>query len=304
VPKVKEWKKLDVNSWAEVSNDSAFEPGKYAEICNKLVNDILLPVGEPFPDAILIERQRNRSTSGKNISEWVFRVNMFEAMLHAFIYSRMLQNGGKVKTEIVQMSPQRTGNYWKPEGSETKLIDSKRYRLEFVEKLLNDCVHAKKDAKLALDSSFALVRGPEGRRRTYLNQIVDSIKKEVHDFGREKGDDLVDSLLHALAWIEWQGNRTVLKLEFVSGVDDALKKAEELYDRHVADLDFLKGLERRQYSKTKKPHVILAEKTKDESWGTYEPGEAKAMVNELDDIKEMPKRNIKKNMNKGMKKTT
>lgn len=274
VPMITEWDKYDVQLWANVGTDDTFEPQKYVEPCYRLVNEILLPRGEPLPDALLIERQRSRSGGSPVVNEWVFRVNMLEAMVHSMVYSRICEERSKI--EVISASPQRMGYYWKPLDDEVKGKVAKKFRVGYVEQLLADFVQSS-DPKISVDPHFALQKFSGD----YFSQVMNSSQSHSRGtFGAEKGDDLVDALLHALAWIQWQANKTVMKLEFISGVEDAMKKVDELYQSHTEQMGNAWMAQQNKAKKGKgKPTVATTKHSL-----KYDPNATKAVEQELDSI--------------------
>lgn len=272
VPNVTDWDKFDVSQWGNVGAIETFEPMKYAQVCHRLVNEVLLPVGQPLPDALLIERQRSRSASSATVTEWVFRVNMLEAMLHSSVVARLANE--KTKMEVISASPQRMGYFWKPLRGDVKGKLAKKFRMGLTEQLLTDFVN-RDNSKISLGPQFGLVKD----LGKYLPQVIRASKAHnVASFGADKGDDLVDALLHSLAWIRWQANRTVVRLELVSGLDDALKKADELYNLHTAEMETIyTNLNKPQ----RKPKVVAS--TKDAL--SYDPSATRAVADEIDSMK-------------------
>ncbi|CDR40198.1 CYFA0S04e05710g1_1 [Cyberlindnera fabianii] len=262
---VKEWTKFDVNDWAGNPQTNNFEPLEYAKLSTRLVEEVLLPKDEPLPDAILIERQRARSAGSSSVLEYVLRVNMFEAMLHALIYNRTVAEKGRVG--IVSTIPSRMANYWKPEGEEKfTMSDTKKHRMNLVEQWLNDTMYAKKGVRqmVRLDEQrFKLskeVAATSKAQFTWTKQVMEQESryvKQAGDGGKPKIDDLVDSLLHAVSWMEWEQNRMLLKLEMLSGLDTALATSDKMFDSHMKSIEFLKRGQKGQ--KRKKTHDTIDE---------------------------------------------
>lgn len=253
-PLVKEWVKFDLNAWGSLDSKDGFEPSLYAPVCNHLVNEILLNKNKPVPDVILIERQRARSMGSSNVIEWVFRVNMLESMLHGILYSKLV--GLDTKTDIISTSAKRMGNYWKLEDDKGKKIknnDTKKFRIQLVDHWLKESILNNKAAEFKLDlDKFAINKESLDKiskirsKTKWINQIIlgqsefiDSIYKESNldkNSATQKGDDLVDSLLHSLAWYEWERNKMILHLEFRNSLAAVLELSDKLYDSHKKKL--------------------------------------------------------------------
>lgn len=253
-PLVTEWAKLNVNRYRDVANDESYEPLKYAEISHKVVEDVILNKEKGIPDVILIERQRIRSTSGKNVFEWIFRVNMLESMIHALLYSRKMTDKRLDGTTIISADPKRMGAYWSPlERGDDKKNNSKKYRLKLVEEKLKAYNHGNEKQLFALPpNSLSLSKEAENNRKSrsrtkWIYETVmalsDVKSQNLEEAGglkdTKKGDDLVDSLLHGLAWYQWEKNKMILKLELRESIDDGIKFTESCFKRHFQDLQFL-----------------------------------------------------------------
>jgi cruciform cutting endonuclease 1 len=179
----------------------SFEPSDYAGHAYNLVNHLLQTYK---PNYVLIERQRFRSGGRAAVPEWTIRVGVFEGMLHAVL--RTLVESGKIKLVVESMLPTQVNRYWfddpdraKPAGEKLTGRDGKRAKIDLVGNILEG------------QSSSARVVIAEGLQ-PLAQQFVSVWKKEVRTKkGESKGisklDDLADSFLQGLAWINWQNNR-------------------------------------------------------------------------------------------------
>jgi hypothetical protein len=254
-PVVKEWIKFDLNAWGKLNNDDGFDPISYAPICDRLVSEVLFNDQEGVPDVVLIERQRARSMGSRNVIEWVFRVNMLESMLHGFLYSKIRRSIGV--TDIISTSAKRMGNYWKiaDEGDEKKKTnDAKKFRIKIVENWLRDSILSGSNQSIfKLDPERFPIReeilhklSKVRSKSKWINQIVLGQSKFIDDIYEDgdvdkstavqKGDDLVDSLLHSIAWYEWERNKMILSLELRDSLESALDLSDKLYESHIKRL--------------------------------------------------------------------
>jgi cruciform cutting endonuclease 1 len=190
----------------------SFEPIDYAGHAYNLVNHLLQTYK---PNYVLIERQRFRSGGRAAVPEWTIRVGVFEGMLHAVL--RTLVESRRIKLVVEPMQPTQVNRYWfddpdraKPAGEKLTGRDGKRAKIDLVGNILEG------------QSSAARVVIAEGLQPR-AQQFVSVWKKEVRTKkGESKGisklDDLADSFLQGLAWINWQNNRQRLDALGAEGV--------------------------------------------------------------------------------------
>lgn len=207
----------------------SFEPSVYALLTNTFVRHIL----DRFSplDAVLIERQRYRSSSAAAIQEWTVRVNMFEAMLHAVFHCLH----GKDSPVAESVSPHRVTRFWvdrvgerfleiqkKPqrrkkkevpgeelgeelgvEGVEVVIKREKTYRKTKLAKvsLVKDWLRSGDVVNLGKDAKGVAADFEPVKRRRELKSASG---------GKGKLDDLADCLLQGMAWIRWEENRKSL----------------------------------------------------------------------------------------------
>jgi cruciform cutting endonuclease 1 len=223
-PSIRAWQRLSVSTVPEVLENrtegsvevtpvkEAFNPATLSAAAYILLRKKLLL---EEPTHILIERQRFRSMGSRNILEWTVRVNMFESILYAVLCA--LKGEGVWNGEVLAISPGKVGPFWV--GEETEGVGSKKLRTSKNAKIRN------KGAKIDLVRDWL-----EGGEMVELgNKSVEDVakrykekwdrapggRKKSQDDGEEKMgklDDLADSLLQGMAWIQWEENkRNVLK---------------------------------------------------------------------------------------------
>ena len=178
----------------------SYDPSVYAMRAHKFAKKI---IESHQPTHILIERQRFRSGGSAAVQEWSIRVGVFEAMMYAALHT--LQAEKHYDFEVVPMLPKRVNRYWlesdwekndmkpptRPTANAVKLE-----KIACVERMLaiNDRItnlDFSGEALLA-KSSFLSQRGRQ-RSSSSLTKL--------------KLDDLSDSFLQGLGWINWQRNR-------------------------------------------------------------------------------------------------
>lgn len=177
-----------------------FEPIDYARHAYNLIKYMLQTYQ---PNQILIERQRFRSGGQSAVQEWTIRVGVFEGMLYSVL--RTLVEERKVQLSVEPMLPLRVNRYWL-EGRE-KLMPStgktltgrhvKRAKIDLVGEILDG-----KRSSLAIAEDLMPFAGDFVS--TWKNGGKGKPAASVH---MSKLDDLADSLLQGLAWIDWQNNR-------------------------------------------------------------------------------------------------
>lgn len=220
---ISQWKRLDVekgfrpDSWSpEVSS---FDVDRLAVIAHALVRRefVLNTPGENvckskshWPDVILIERQRFRSGSSASTLEWTIRVNMLENMLHAILHTL-----APPETVVVaSINPKAVLNYWiQRTGTareEKGYKETKAFKTRLAAAVLG--LHYpsrpllnKKNIPMLDISGLELATAPCGF------DILDTESKDVVQIlgsAKVKDDDLADSFLQGLAWLEWiEGRR-------------------------------------------------------------------------------------------------
>ncbi|KAK5656268.1 hypothetical protein OQA88_5031 [Cercophora sp. LCS_1] len=200
-----------------------FAPSTLATLTLSLIDNYLLPLS---PTHILIERQRHRTAGRSEIQEWTIRVNTLEAMLYsvfATLQHLKLWNG-----EIVPIPPARVANF--AIGSEAVAMGSLVEGREWGVKGLLDGKVGDGGEEGGNGIGY---KGVEGKRRkvAIVREILarpgrleignEEVRMEVETFlgGRKRGgermgdkrDDLADSVLQGLVWLEWNKNIEVLR---------------------------------------------------------------------------------------------
>lgn len=253
LPAVTAWQRIAVSS-APTANSSTespiatpkevFDPPTLSLLAYNLLANTLLPLA---PTHILIERQRFRSMGRAQILEWTVRVNMFESILYAILYTlreRSLWTGA-----VIPIAPGKVGPFWLDADAdlaraierETKTRNTKNAKLlnkgakiDLVKSWLEagEMIDIKTDdvkstAEAYLEKWYRL----PGRKRSKIPEEVKKPAKVVKGDAEEMGklDDLADCLLQGMAWLQWEKNKG-LALE--KGIDafnlDSLPTARSL----------------------------------------------------------------------------
>lgn len=250
-PLIKEWTKFNVQEWAKIDSGLSYDPLSFARLSYRVVDELIYNKNEDVPDVVLIERQRIRSASAKNVLEWVYRVNMFESMIHATIFSKKQADSRITDSTIVAAEPKRMGNYWVQNQSTEKITqkkNSKSLRIGLVEKWLSEYSNVSTQKPFILPIDVAISNDESKRSRSASKWIFETIMKNSRfnkDGGDskavQKADDLVDSLLHGLAYINWEKNRMILNMEMKGSLEAAIETSNKIYDNHMESLQCLES---------------------------------------------------------------
>lgn len=201
----------------------SFEPIDYADRAYRFIKDV---VETHDPSNVLIERQRFRTGGNSAVQEWTIRVGVFEGMLYAVLRSLVAERPEYGELVVEPVLPARVNRYWlegrvkgnrdrdgaKPGSGKVKAKEVKQMKIELVRKLLRD---ARSDANEAL---FTWDKDTNGTVSAFLGKGIKtdkSVSSAVIKGQRSKAtamelsklDDLADSFLQGLAWIQWQNNR-------------------------------------------------------------------------------------------------
>jgi cruciform cutting endonuclease 1 len=228
LPTITAWRRIAVSS-APIPSEEAesslhklkevFDPQTLSSAAYALLRHTLLPNN---PTHILIERQRFRSMGSPHILEWTIRVNMFESMLYAVLQT--LKSEAAWDGTVIPIAPGKVGPFWLESTQDGTIMSPVHTKLRNTKtaKLLN------KGAKIDLVKSWL-----EGKEKVILGTSdVESTahaylekwhrlpgrarSKGVVNVKREKSveleamgklDDLADSLLQGMAWIQWEKNK-------------------------------------------------------------------------------------------------
>ncbi|CUS24893.1 LAQU0S21e00826g1_1 [Lachancea quebecensis] len=172
-------------------------------------------------DAFVIERQRTRTMGSANVPDPILKVNALEYSLYAFLHCKMLYSGSAKTLDrqldyIVESSdPKKMTEYWCNSIPVEKLLDPARGAGSPKAKLKPNSSALSKMLKITLVKSMLLERKTpkfeiSGSLNSSLSSLVPAKKFSLFELlglgetaGKSKEDDLADSLLHGLAWLQW-----------------------------------------------------------------------------------------------------
>jgi cruciform cutting endonuclease 1 len=222
-PSVIAWKRIAVSAKPTVdaqASDTApketFEPSVFAEHAYNLLRKRLLLYE---PTHILIERQRFRSMGSPRILEWTVRVNMFESMLYAV--AQTLSAEQLWKGTVTPIPPGKVGPFWigtealatdetslqKTRTSKSAKQQNKGAKIDLVQRWLSngDVVELGTDEVKRTGDAYMKKwhRLPGGRAKSQESSLSRAEGEE--EMG--KLDDLADSLLQGMAWMQWEENK-------------------------------------------------------------------------------------------------
>ncbi|RFU25427.1 hypothetical protein B7463_g10915, partial [Scytalidium lignicola] len=243
-PSIHAWQRLSVSTSPTIHIDASkasaiappkesFSPASLSAAAYTLLRTRLLLEN---PTHILIERQRFRSTSSPHILEWTVRVNMLESILYAVLHT--LKAEGIWAGQVLSITPGKVGPFWvgedekavldgiapgivgKSRKTKTAKIRNKGLKIDLVRKWLEtgDMVtlgneEVKKTANAYLEK-WNRLPGQKGTRKPALDSITEQPLEQMG-----KLDDLADSLLQGMAWVQWEKNKILALKE---GVDALL----------------------------------------------------------------------------------
>lgn len=237
-PLLSAWCVTDILQQASIPLEDSSEQGSSrfssalaADLAYSVFAESILP--KYNPDVIILEQQRLRSGGGSNVIEWTLRINMFESALHGVLVA--LRKQGKSTARVYDVLPGRTKGYWiRPTPStvcdEEKVIRtskksnsstyamSKAVKVDLVKRWTENVSFEKPDAcrhVVFSQDTIPLAQQFHSRRSRQLSSLPQSTTLP-RNF---KLDDLSDSLLQGVAYIEWQQHQFALASALKAGAD-------------------------------------------------------------------------------------
>ncbi|KAL9115518.1 MAG: hypothetical protein Q9227_000839 [Pyrenula ochraceoflavens] len=191
----------------------SFSPELYAQHAYTLVEEL---VSRFQPTHVLIEKQRFRSGGNAAVFDWTIRVGVFEGMLHAALQTLCQER--QLKIEVSSVDPKKVVRYWLGEKATPSLRQTAARKKRASSKEV-------KDEKVNLVGNW--LKGTENQREhivalnvaaqpmiaAYLekwNGKTKGMRSVETSLKLSKLDDLADSLLQGLAYIEWENHRARL----------------------------------------------------------------------------------------------
>lgn len=190
----------------------SFEPVDFARHAYNLI-DYMIDTYQPTH--VIIERQRFRSGGGSAVQEWTIRVGVFEGMLYSVLQTLVSERKMCLTVEPVQ--PARVNRYWLEGHQNSSLPSSKKLVGREVKKAKIDLVS---DMIKEGGAQFHITTELQPFAGIFVSSCAKSPKsKSAMSASMSKLDDLADSVLQGLAWIDWQNNRRHVDVLGRDGVD-------------------------------------------------------------------------------------
>ena len=199
---------LDADARAAVTQPKeSFSPDLYAHYAYDLVKGLISRFN---PTHVLIERQRFRSGGNSAVLDWTIRVGVFEGMLHAAF--RTICEERSLSIHILPVEPKRVARYWlgdkaSPDGvargARKKRASSKEVKTEKID-VVGRWLERDSDAQRPLGP---IEETAQPTATAYLEKWhgkTKGVKASDSILRLSKLDDLADSLLQGLTYVEWQ----------------------------------------------------------------------------------------------------
>lgn len=243
MPMLLDWKKIQLKDkfLGPTHKEMSLHPEDTSHVVYGLTEYLTSEL--PLPDLFTIERQRARSMSSRTVLEPILKVNILEQVLFSNLRNKArAQSPAEPKYLVTSSDPQRMTSYWCsltptkkvldknfPKGSEEAELKmssnrlSKSIKIELVKRLLEGALgfEQHKLVNVTPDWEQSLRKHITGNHKFKLWDCADL----GSDAGVKKDDDLADSFLHGLAWMEW--------LRAYEEVYKIVMKEEGRYDANV-----------------------------------------------------------------------
>lgn len=202
----------------------SFEPGVLSRTAYNFIKETIIPFK---PSHVLIERQRFRSTGNSQILEWTVRVNVFECMIYAVLQS--LRAESLWQGQIIPIAPGKVGPFWleeeglayseddaasqiisKVRKSKLAKIHNKGKKIDLVQHWLS----SGKKVELGTPEVQELARSYHekwNRKSGRRAKAIDAVDPGTDAGGMGKLDDLADSLLQGMAFVQWEENKRAIR---------------------------------------------------------------------------------------------
>lgn len=210
----------------KVSN-TAFTPSVMCKTACEIARKLL----EYQPDAVLIERQRFRSSGSSAILEWTVRVNMLESMLWACLQT--LHETSKMDTfpTLHEVNPLRVGKFWlagtapsrvalrppdnifdtndSKDKEASKIVQRARGKVDKKDKIaiVRSWLDDSKEGTLGREASLQFKGESASIADIFRAKTARAPRGHPAEEKFRKLDDLADCLLQGAAWVRWEENR-------------------------------------------------------------------------------------------------
>ncbi|CCC71647.1 hypothetical protein NCAS_0H03370 [Naumovozyma castellii] len=201
---------------------SSLEPNDFSLMTYRLVEYLLDEKDNVSkPDLFTIERQRTRTMSSRFVLDPIIRCNILENVLYSTLENRIRYNNmGKHEYSVLSSNPQRMTSFWCPtDNDKNKKKNSNKYSKDFKIKLVkeiirNSCMDNANDLGrpfigIPQDWKIDLVKllnSSASAKFKLFNCLRNHENDTSNISGVKKDDDLADSFLHGLSWMEWLRN--------------------------------------------------------------------------------------------------
>ncbi|CAI4045010.1 hypothetical protein SKDZ_11G1960 [Saccharomyces kudriavzevii ZP591] len=220
LPKMLDWQKLNLEEkFLQNLKKLSLNPAETSQLVFDLTEYLF--ESDPIPDMFTIERQRARTMSSRHILEPILKVNILEQILFSNLENKMryannTQNASELRYMVRSSDPHRMTSYWCIPKEETSTSSkksksnkhSKDSRIKLVKEIISSSILNDASKRFTKSVEFSDIWG--NRIRSALTKkksfkLCDIL--EIQDgSGVKKDDDLADSFLHSLSWIEWIKN--------------------------------------------------------------------------------------------------
>lgn len=225
LPTLEDWNKMDLNQkfLPPLRTKITMDPSDTFYVGHKLTE--MFTAELPIPDMFIIERQRNRSQSSTTVLEAVLMSNIIEQVFFSSLKNKQIYDSkAKLNYAVNSSNPQRMVQYWcalrslktlvkrsdslddgaepsNAQGTQHTSRVSKVIRINLVKKILKSSLGLGDYHRCLLNSTWRanIANQVEMKKKFKLIDCID-VRPEV---GAKKDDDLADSFLHGLAWMQW-----------------------------------------------------------------------------------------------------
>lgn len=252
LPKVLDWQKINLEEkFFQNLKKLSLNPAETSELVFNLTEYLFESM--PIPDMFTIERQRTRTMSSRHILDPILKVNILEQILFSNLenkmkYTNKIPNTSKLRYMVCSSDPHRMTSYWCIPREETptssKKLKSNKHskdsRIKLVKKILSTSIlegNSTSSTKLVefIGVWNNRIRNALTKKKSF--KLCDIL--EIQDnSGVRKDDDLADSFLHCLSWMEWLKNyesitellnsKTLVKTQFGQVFEFCENKVQKL----------------------------------------------------------------------------
>lgn len=252
LPKVLDWQKINLEEkFFQNLKKLSLNPAETSQLVFSLTEYLFQST--PIPDIFTIERQRARTMSSRHILEPILKVNILEQILFSNLenkmkYTNKIQDAPKLQYMVCSSDPHRMTSYWcipreeAPTGSKKSKSNkhSKDSRIKLVKKIVSSSILNNSSISSTKLVEFTgiwnnRIRNALTKKNSF--KLCDILETQDNS-GVRKDDDLADSFLHCLSWMEWIKNyesitellnsTSLIKMQFQQVFEFCENKVQEL----------------------------------------------------------------------------